>query len=184
MRIHLLIPEVRELLNDGNEADLVAVLQEMHPTDAADILGALEPQEIAKALSLLPPDIERDVFGYLDPDVQEAFVQGAGRASATRLLGTMLSDDRAAFLERLEPRVRDQLIPLLPNAAREDLLRRNTFRPEQVGAFLSTDYAVLNPLLSARAAIAELRRQAPSKECRCSRTPTRKRPRASSATTT
>jgi|JRYL01.1.fsa_nt_gb magnesium transporter len=164
MRIHLLIPEVRELLNDGNEADLVAVLQEMHPTDAADILGALEPQEIAKALSLLPPDIERDVFGYLDPDVQEAFVQGAGRASATRLLGTMLSDDRAAFLERLEPRVRDQLIPLLPNAAREDLLRRNTFRPEQVGAFLSTDYAVLNPLLSARAAIAELRRQAPSKE--------------------
>lgn len=164
MRIHLLIPEVRELLNDGNEADLIAVLQEMHPTDAADILGALEPQEIAKALSLLPPDIERDVFGYLDPDVQEAFVQGAGRASATRLLGTMLSDDRAAFLERLEPRVRDQLIPLLPNAAREDLLRRNTFRPEQVGAFLSTDYAVLNPLLSARAAIAELRRQAPSKE--------------------
>lgn len=164
MRIHLLIPEVRELLHDGNEADLVAVLQEMHPTDAADILGALEPQEIAKALALLPTDIERDVFGYLDPDVQEAFVQGAGRASATRLLGTMLSDDRAAFLDRLEPRVRDQLIPLLPNAAREDLLRRNTFRPEQVGAFLSTDYAVLNPLLSARAAIAELRRQAPSKE--------------------
>jgi magnesium transporter len=164
MRIHLLIPEVRELLHEGREGDLVAVLAEMHPTDAADILSALQPDEIAKALALLPQDVERDVFGYLDPDAQEAYVQGAGRARALKILGTMLSDDRAAFLERLEPRIRDQLIPLMPSAAREDLLRRNTFEPEQVGAFLSTDYAVLNPLLSARAAIAELRRQAPSKE--------------------
>jgi magnesium transporter len=60
--------------------------------------------------------------------------------------------------------VRDQLICLLPNAAREDLLRRGTFREDQVGSFLSTDFAVLNPQLTARSAIAELRRQAPSKE--------------------
>jgi magnesium transporter len=80
------------------------------------------------------------------------------------VLQSMLSDDRAEFLDRLELRVRDQIIPLLPDAAREDLLRRGTFRDDQVGAFLSTDYAVLNPLLTARTAIVELRRQAPSKE--------------------
>ena len=164
MRIHLLIPEVRELLHEGNEGDLLSVLQEMHPTDAAAILSALQPDEIAKALALLPVDLERDVFGYLEPEVQELLIQGTGRAHAIKVLNSMLSDDRAAFLERLDPRVRDQLIPLLPNAAREDLLRRTTFEPEQVGAFLTTDYAVLNPLLTARAAIAELRRQAPSKE--------------------
>ncbi len=164
MRIHLLIPEVRELLDAGSEQDLLSVLQEMHPTDAAAILSALEVHEIAKALAVLPPDLGRDVFGYLDPDVQETFVQGAGRAQASKVMNSMLSDDRAEFLERLEPRVRDQLIPLLPSAAREDLLRRTTFQPKQVGSFLSTDYAVLNPLLTARAAIGELRRQAPSKE--------------------
>lgn len=164
MRTYLLLPEVRELLHEGSEGDLLSVLQEMHPTDAGAILSAMEPAEIAKALAVLPPDLERDVFGYMDPDAQEAYVQGVGRPRAQKLLSTMLSDDRAAFLERLEPRIRDQLIPLLPTAAREDLLRRNTYSPTQVGAFLSTDYAVLNPLLSARAAIAELRKQAPSKE--------------------
>jgi len=164
MRFHLLIPEIRELLAEGDHTGLVSVLQEMHPTDAASILNALSVEEIAEALALLPPDFERDVFGYLEPDVQEQYVAGAGRERVQKVLQSMLSDDRAEFLERFEPRVRDQLTCMLPSAAREDLLRRGTFREDQVGSFLSTDYAVLNPLLTARAAIAELRRQAPSKE--------------------
>lgn len=164
MRFHLLIPEVRELLQEGKQEDLLSVLQEMHPTDAASILSALTVDEIATVLAMLPTDLERDVFGYLEPEVQEEYVAGAGRERVRNVLQSMLSDDRAEFLDRLEPRVRDRLIPLLPNAAREDLLRRGTFREDQVGSFLTTDYAVLNPLLTARGAIAELRRQAPSKE--------------------
>lgn len=164
MRFHLLIPEVRELLTEGKQDDLLSVLQEMHPTDAASILSALQVDEIASILAMLPADLERDVFGYLEPEVQEEYVAGAGRERVRNVLQSMLSDDRAEFLDRLEPRVRDQLIPLLPNAAREDLRRRGTFREDQVGSFLTTDYAVLNPLLTARGAIAELRRQAPSKE--------------------
>jgi magnesium transporter len=164
MRFLLLIPEVRELLAEGDHAGLLSVLQEMHPTDAAAVIGGLESREIATVLALLPPDLERDVFSYLEPEVQEQYVTGAGRERVQKVLHAMLSDDRAEFLERFEPRVRDQLICMLPSAAREDLLRRSTFRDDQVGAFLSTDYAVLNPTLTARQAIAELRRQAPSKE--------------------
>src|SRR5262245_39779380 len=164
MRFHLLIPEVRELLQEGQLEDLKSVLQDMHPTDAASILSALTVDEIATVLAVLPPDLERDVFGYLEPDVQELYVAGAGRERVKNVLQSMLSDDRAEFLDRLDARVRDQLICLLPNAAREDLLRRGTFREDQVGSFLSTDFAVLNPQLTARSAIAELRRQAPSKE--------------------
>ena len=164
MRFHLLTPEVRELLQEGKTDDLLSVLQEMHPTDAASILSTLTVEEVAQVLTILPTDLERDVFGYLEPELQEQYVVGAGRERVKNVLQLMLSDDRAAFLDRLEPRVRDALIPMLPNAAREDLMRRSTFRDDQVGSFLSTDYAVLNPLLTARSAIAELRRQAPSKE--------------------
>jgi magnesium transporter len=164
MRFHLLIPEIRELLAEGNHQDLLSVLQEMHPTDAAAVLSALTVDEITTVLAMLPPDLERDVFAYLEPDVQEHYVAGAGRERVQKVLQSMLSDDRAEFLDRFEPRVRDQLTCMLPTAAREDLLRRSTFRDDQIGSFLSTDYAALNPALTARAAIAELRRQAPSKE--------------------
>jgi magnesium transporter len=164
MRLQLLIPEIRELLAEQKHQDLVAVLQEMHPTDAATIISALTVEEIATVLALLPTDFERDTFGYLDPEVQEQYVLGAGRERVLMTLQSMLSDDRAEFLDRLDERVRSQLIPLLPRAAREDLLRRGAFRDDQVGAFLSTDYAVLHPQLTSRQAVHELRRQAPSKE--------------------
>ncbi len=164
MRNPLLAPEVRELLQEGRTADLVSVLGEMHPSDAASILSAMEADEVVAVMSLLPLQLERDVFGYLEPDVQERFAVGAGRDRIKNVLLSIFSDDRAAFLDGLDERVREKLLPLLSNAAREDLLRRSTFREDQVGSFLSTDFAILNPMLTARAAIAELRRQAPSKE--------------------
>lgn len=164
MRIQLLVPEVRELLQEDRKADLLSVLQDMHPSDAAGILSALEPQEVCAVMALLPVEIERDVFAYLEPDVQEQYVLGAGKERVQSVLLSIFSDDRAEFLERLDERVRQKLIPLLSNAAREDLLRREKFDDDQVGSFLSTDYAVLNPKLTARQALAELRRQAPSKE--------------------
>ena len=124
MRNPLLTPEVRELLQEGRSQDLVSVLSEMHPGDAASILSALEPDEVVEIMSLLPLELERDVFGYLEPDVQEQFVLGAGRDRVQNLLSTLLSDDRAALLDGLDDRVRSSLIPLLSNAAREDLMRR------------------------------------------------------------
>ncbi|MCA8975209.1 MAG: magnesium transporter [Planctomycetes bacterium] len=164
MRIPLLIPEVRELLQEGKLDDLRSVLEEMHPTDAAAILSALNIEEIASILAALPTEIERDVFHYIDPEVQEAYVAGAGRERVRAALGLMLSDDRAEFLDRLDDRVRDRLIPMLPSAARDDLMRRETFREDQVGSFLTTDYAVLNPALTVANAIRALRHQAPKKE--------------------
>lgn len=164
MRFHLLTPEIRELLTEERYSDLVEVLLDMHPGDAASILGALEVEEIATILGHLPQDFERDVFGYLEPEVQEHYVDGVGRDRVQQVVQTMLSDDRAEFLERLDENVRKRLMPMLSAAAREDLLRRDTFREDQVGAILITEYAVLGSKATARSAIASLRRQAPSKE--------------------
>lgn len=164
MRFHLLTPEIRELLAEARHADLVEVLQDMHPSDAAQILEGLEVDELAVVLTNMPPDLERSLFGYLSPEVQEHYVDGAGRERVQHVLQSMLSDDRAEFLDRLDDTVRRQLIPLLSTTAREDLLRRDSFDEDQVGAILSTEYAVLSPTATARSALGSLRRQAPSKE--------------------
>ena len=112
MRNPLLAPEVREILQAGKAEDLVAVVQELHPHDAAAIISALEPPEVELALSMLPTELERDVFSYLEPEVQERYVLGAGRDRVKEVLLTLLSDDRAEFLERLDERVRHQITPL------------------------------------------------------------------------
>ena len=164
MRFHLLTPEIRELLAEGQYEGLVEVLQDMHPSDAAQILEGLEVEELATVLTNMPADLERSLFGYLPPEIQEHYVDGAGRDRVQHVLQSMLSDDRAEFLDRLDDSVRRRLIPLLSTTAREDLLRRDSFDEDQVGAILSTEYAVLSPTATARSAIGALRRQAPSKE--------------------
>ncbi|MCC6785894.1 MAG: magnesium transporter [Planctomycetes bacterium] len=164
MRNPLLAPELRELLRDGKPEELRQFVEELHPNDAAAFLASLEPDEIVQALSAMPAQLEREVFSYLDPDVQDSILLGAGRERVKGLLRAMPSDERYAFLERLDDRVRASVVPLLEQAARLDYLRREQFDKSQVGSFLSTEYCALEPHLTVVEALAELRRQAPSRE--------------------
>ncbi|MFO1051435.1 MAG: magnesium transporter [Planctomycetota bacterium] len=164
MRNHLLAPELRELLAEGRSDELRTLIEELHPNDAAAYLAPLAPDEIVQVLSALPVPLERDVFSYFDPEIQEEIVVGSGRERVKTLLRAMPSDERYQFLERLDDRVRASLVPLLEQAARLDYLRREQFRDDQVGSFLSTEYCALRPQMSAVEALAELRRQAPSRE--------------------
>lgn len=164
MRNPLLTPELRELLEEGQHAELVEVLADLHPNDAAAYLSGLLPEEVAKVLTLLPLELARVVFSYFDIDVQESIILSAGRDEVKKLLAAMPSDDRAAFLEGLDERVREQIFPLLAQAARDDLIRREQYEADQVGAVLSTEYCAIAADLLAQKAIEEVRHQAPSRE--------------------
>src|SRR5688572_25311272 len=133
MRNPLLAPELRELLAEGQRTELIELLSELHPNDAASILSGLEADEIVAITSLLPIDLERRIFEYFEPEVQEAIVRGSGRERVQALLAAMSSDERAAFMDRLDERVRDQVFPVLNKAIREDLVRRELFDEQQVG---------------------------------------------------
>ncbi len=164
MRNPLLAPEIRELLQEGRRDDLRELLEELHPNDAAAYLAALTPEEIGQVLGLLPSRLERDVFCYFDPDVQEDILLGAGRARVKALLMAMPSDERYEFLDRLEDRIKNSLVPLLEQAARADFLRREQYEDDQVGSILSTEYCALKPEMTVLEALTELRRQEPSRE--------------------
>ena len=160
----LLVPEILELLSEGRHADLVQIIDDLHPKDAAAHLCGLEADQIAEILSIVPLEIERDLFIYLDPEVQEDILRGQGRERVKALLAAMASDERAELMEEVDERVRDYVYPLLTRADRIDLLRREEFEDDQVGAILSTEYCVLDASMTAVQAIDAVRRQAPSRE--------------------
>ena len=164
MRNRLLVPEILEALAEGRHEDLVQGLGALHPNDAASYLEGLEEHQITEVMSLLPIEMERDVFEYFEPELQESIVLGSGRSRVRALLAAMASDDRAEFMDQLDDRVREQMMPLLTKAVREDLLRRERYDDDQIGASLSTEYSVLDKQMTAGQAIEEIRRQAPSKE--------------------
>ncbi len=164
MRNPLLVPELRELLRLGKSDEIRELIEDLHPKDAASILSGLMDSEIVSIMSLLPLDVERDLFIYFEPEVQEGIVIGSGRNRVKALLTALPSDERAEFLDELDERVRAQLVPLLAKTIQQDLVRRDQFEDDQVGAILSTEYCVLNKERTSDSAIAELRRQSPTRE--------------------
>lgn len=164
MRNPLLAPEIRELLEEGRQDDLRQLLEDLHPNDAANYLSALSHDEIVQVLTLLPIRLERDVFIYFDPEVQDEIVLGSGRNRVKALLKALPSDERYEFLDRLDDRVKASLVPLLEQAERTDFLRREQYEDDQVGSILSTEYCALKPAMTVVEALAELRRQEPSRE--------------------
>ncbi len=128
MRNPLVAPELRELLDEGRHEELRALLEDLHPNDAASILSGLDDKEIVQVLGLLPIQLERDVFLYFEPELQEDIVLGSGRDRLRALLKAIPSDERYEFLDQVDERVRAQLVPLLEQAARADLARREQVR--------------------------------------------------------
>ena len=166
MRYPPLGPELRELLASGEEGHgkLREVLENQHPKEAAEMLTCLSPDEITATMGLLPMEIEQDMFRYFEPDLQEQIVLGSSRSQVQDLLSGLPSDERAEFLDELDDGVRQQLLPLLAREDRLDVLRRERFEDDQVGAIMSTEFCILGEELTMPRALDELRRQAPSKE--------------------
>ena len=166
MRFPPLGPELRELLggSDHELAKLRQLLENCHPKEAAEMLTCLLPEEITTGMSLLPIEMERDMFRYFEPDLQERIVLGSSRSRVGELLEGLPSDERAEFLEGLDDQVRRQLLPLLARETRQDLLRRESFEDDQVGAIMSTEFCALGEELTIPRALDEVRIQASSKE--------------------
>jgi magnesium transporter len=160
----LLLPELRELLAAGNQAELTEFLTELHPANIAEFSEGLESKEIWQLLDCVPVDRQAEIFGFYSPHRQEELADGIGRQRMGRLLEAMPHDDRVDLLKRLDDSVVESLLPLVAHADRRDIRRLLTYPEGSAGSVMTTDYASLSADISVGEAIARLRQQAPASE--------------------
>lgn len=164
MRNPLLIPELRELMAADDTAAIRQFCAETHPETVAELLSGLEHSEIWRILHLLDVSLRAHIFSHFELDFQVDLATGQNRRQMARLLEEMPADDRADLILELDEKVRDELLPLVARAEREDIRKLAQYEEETAGAVMSTDYAVLRPEMTVEQAIAQIRIQAPEKE--------------------
>jgi magnesium transporter len=164
MRNPLLVPDLRELIQAGEDAVLRDFLGDHHPAQVAEILADFEPAEGDKVFTLLPARLRAEVLGYLDADHQVRTIERLDPPEAAALLHLMSHDERADLVNRLDEERVEQILPCLAQAEREDIRRLASYEPGTAGAVMTTDYATLTPGLTAREAIERLRHEAPDRE--------------------
>ena len=164
MKNPLLIPELRELIETNDTASIQDLCRQTHPGTIAELIECLEPDEIWAILHMLDPQRRALIFSHFDLDCQVELATGQNRRQMASLLEEMPADDRADLVQKLDESVRNELLPLVAKAEREDIRKLAQYEEETAGSVMSTDYAVLKPDMDTAQAIEQLRAQAPDKE--------------------
>jgi magnesium transporter len=164
MRHPLLVPDLRELIRDGEAAALRDFFADHHPRRLAEIIEDLETDDGDALFQILPPRSRADVLSYLDEVRQLRAVKAMPPKEAAELLHLMSHDERADLVNRLGEDVVDPVLPFLAQAEREDIRRLASYEPGTAGAAMTTDYVTLPPHITVRESLELIRHEAPDRE--------------------
>ncbi len=160
----LILPELREMLSTGDEAELSAVMTELHSATIADFSEGLSVEETWRLLDHASVERQAEVFSFFPLDKQVEMVSGVGRDRMSKLLEAMSPDDRVDLLKQLDTEVVESLMPLVAKAERQDIRTLLSFPEGSAGSLMTTEYATLSPDVNAGNAVSLLRQQATSRE--------------------
>jgi magnesium transporter len=164
--VHVLFgPEVREMLEENNDAGMRVFLESLHPATVAEALtGDLDVEQVWRFLSHTSIRNQASIFEYFPIDWQVKMVEGSGKERMARLIEQMSHDDRVDLMRRLMPRVAESLLRLVDEADRRDIANLVRQAENTAGGLMTTNYAWLPPNLTTSEALDRLRLQAPESE--------------------
>ena len=160
----ILVPELREMLQAGDSKALRDFCESGHPAIVAEMISALSSEEAWKVLLNAEPSLRSEIYSHLDLDIQVEIVGMLNRREIAHLLSDMYSDDRADLFKELPEELRENVLPALAQAEREDVRRLSSYNEGTAGAAMTSEYVSLPPHLTASQAIDRLREVAPDKE--------------------
>ena len=164
MKRVLLTKKLKKLFQAQNTAGIQQLGRSIHPARVADALTKFSAQHVCEILALIEAQTRAGIFGYLPPALQIETVEFFGRKTLIEIIAHLPADRRADFFNQLSTAKQEAVLPALAHAERENILKLAAYPPGTAGAVMTSDYAMLGPELTAGAAIAKLRHEAPDKE--------------------
>ena len=156
----LYLPELREMLYERRADELAEFCIAVHAGVTADFMAALEPSEIWQVLKFAKPTRRCEIFRFLAPDIQSAILEDEDRNEIAELIDTMVPDDRVDMLAELAEEVTNEILALVSQEERRNILRLREYPEDTAGSVMTTDVAKLDEALTVSEALTELGRQA------------------------
>ncbi|MCE2654279.1 MAG: magnesium transporter [Planctomycetaceae bacterium] len=154
----LIEPEVIDLIQNRQFAELREVLHGIQPADVADILAGIDPADAAIAFRFLPRDDAGVVFSYLPPEKQEELIGVLGKESAATLIEAMDPDDRVRLLDELPADIAHRIVASLSPEQRKTTQAILGYPTRSVGRLMTPDYVRIRPEWSVARALQHIRR--------------------------
>jgi magnesium transporter len=136
----LVLPEIRELIEAGEDATLRDVVNNWLAPDLGEVVSKLEPDEKVKVLRLLEPRLAAQAFEYLDLETQLMVLAAVSEPESAIILNEMAPDDRTALLAELSTDQAERLLALLDPEQRAVARSLLMYGEDSVGRLMTPDY--------------------------------------------
>lgn len=160
----LLAPDVKQMVDEGDELGLREFGEALYSGVAAEIIAELSIEDAWTVLSRCEIPRRAEIFCFLPITTQVELVALMDKKQLSLLIEQMAADDRVDLLERMGPEEVEAILPLVAQAERTDIRRLLSYPEDSTGAILTTEYATLPQGLTVREALEKLRLQAPNRE--------------------
>ena len=153
------IEELLSIIRSGAANEVIAQrLDDYHENDIADALEFLSRPERAVLYSILGTEKSAEILSYSD-DAAE-YLSELRPQKAADILEDMDADDAVDVLEDATPAQRENLINLIDDEAKQDIILINSYGEDEIGSRMTTNFIEIERSLSVKQAMKSLVAQA------------------------
>ena len=130
----LLLPELREMLSTGDQAELEEFCNALNPGRTAEFMEGLSDEEAWRVLQHADVHRRGEIFGHFDEQRQLEMLRDQELSEVAELVEELASDDRVALLRDLPTERVEEILPLLPAKDRRNIQRLRSYEEGTAGA--------------------------------------------------
>lgn len=160
----LILPDVQQMLSEGDRHGLTAFCKVVHPVVVSEILEELDNAQIWTVLDHAELSRRVEIFEHISLKRQAELVETLDSSRLSELLENMSADDRVDLLTRMPQDRCEDVLRLIAKAERNDIRRLLSYDEWSAGSIMTTEYASLPANITVREALNRLRQQAPNSE--------------------
>lgn len=159
----LIVEEVVELVEKGDNAQLKVYLDNLNISDVEHLINEL-PQYAVKFLDTLAIKRAVNVFRILDFPTQERIIKKLSGPKLAELINLLPPDDRTSLFSELKGDAVAKLIQLLPATDRVEALSLLGYEEDSVGRLMTPDYVAVKKDWSVGRVLEHIRRYGKNSE--------------------
>jgi magnesium transporter len=153
-----LVQDIVALIDDGSEAMVLNILEDVHAADIASLLSHLSRADAGRILGWLASEVAGDVIVDLDDAFRAELLADASQARLKAVLDEMDTDDAADVLSDLPEKVAEAILPTLEDA--EEVGALLDYDEETAGGLMAAEFVAVPARWTVEQATEEVRRNA------------------------
>ncbi|MDE5418316.1 magnesium transporter [Labilibaculum sp. DW002] len=156
------IDDLKLIIEEQNEAEAIALMDELHPADIAEIYDELGIEEAKFLYLLLDGDIAADVLAELEDDDRDRFLKALPvEVIAKKFIDHMDSDDAADLIGGLSDDKQEEILSQIEDVETAgDIVDLLHYDEDTAGGLMGKELVIVNENWTVLTCLRELSRQA------------------------